>query len=414
MPKNPIVYIKSLIISGLYRKSISLTDTLAYELFGASPTISGPSITPATALRVPAVLSAVVLITGAIGSLPAKVFAVDDNGKRAAKEHPAYRLVHDEANDWTSAGQLRALLTADALLHDHGFALANRVNGRVVEFIRLDPKTVTIKYDDASGEPFYVQQLPNARTRTYPFQDILHISAPLDLSPIKAGREAIALAVVLEACAARLFNSGARPSSVFTNEKNKDSPAGAKEVKNIKAAYRAATASGNFSEPLFLDGGWGHSQQIFSTVDPQFAAMRAEQVVEIGRLFRTPPTMLFDLTHGTLANTEQMGQQFLTLTLRPWLDAWQWAYSRCLLAPEERTAGFYIEFIVDDLLKADFATRATAYAQYRAMGAMTANEVRSGLNLPGIEGGDTLDNPNITPGKPAGQNDNREPGEAAA
>lgn len=63
-----------------------------------------------------------------------------------------------------------------------------------------------------------------------------------------------------------------------------------------------------------------------------------------------------------------------------------------MLTPDERAAGFYIEFVIDDLLTANAATRATTYAQYRSMGAMTANEVRAGLNMPPRDGGDTLDN----------------------
>ena len=414
MPKSPIAYIKSLINSGLDRKSISLTDPLAFELFGASPTISGPSITPASALRVPAVYSAIALITGAIGSLPAKVFVTnEDGGKSTAKGHSAYRLVHDEANDFTSAGQLRAQLTADALLHDHGFAFANRVNGVVQEFIRLDPLSITIRTDPTTGEPVYVQG-QGAAQRIYRFQDILHVSAPLSLSPIKAGREAIALAVVLESCAARLFNSGARPSSVFTNVAGKNSEVGAKEIKQLKAAYRNATSSGGFTEPMFLDGGWQHAQLALTSVDPQFAAMPAEQIVEIARVFSIPPHLLFELSRATWSNAAEMWQTFLTLALRSWLDGWEWAYARCLLTPEERAAGHYIEFVIDDLTTADTATRAETYNKYRAMGVLTANEVRAGLNREPLPGGDTLDNPNITPGKPAGENDNREPGEAAA
>ena len=133
--------------------------------------------------------------------------------------------------------------------------------------------------------------------------------------------------------------------------------------------------------------------------------MRRFQIEDIARAFRVPPHLLFELSRATLNNSEEMGQMFLTFSLRPWLDAWEWALARVVLTPQERTDGFYVEFVVDDLLTANAATRATTYAQYRAMGAMTANEVRSGLNLPPIDGGDTLANPNITPGAPPA-NDN--------
>ncbi len=129
--------------------------------------------------------------------------------------------------------------------------------------------------------------------------------------------------------------------------------------------------------------------------DTQFAENRLEQIREIARVFRIPPTMLFELTRGTWSNAEQMNRQFLTMTLRPWLASWEWAYSRALLTPEERTSA-YVEFITDDLLTVDHATRATAYSQYRAMGALTANEVRAGLNRPPRPDGEGLANPFTT------------------
>jgi len=379
----------------LEQKSIKLVDPQASEIFGYVPTVAGPSITAATALRVPAVHSAIVLISEALGALPAKVFAADDSGKRTTKDHPAYRLVHDEANDWTSAGQLRAALTADALLHDHGFAYANRVNGRVQEFIRLDPRTVTVKAHETTGEPVYEVQ-DGARKRTYPYTEILHISAPLGIAPIKAGREAIALSAVLEQHAGRLFAGGARPSGVLLKDKRAGSGDDGKTIiGNVRKAYKAWMNSGT-GEPLILDDGWTYTSSAMTSTDAQFLENRRFQLEEIARVFRVPPHLLFDLSRATWSNAEEMFQSFLTLTLRSWLDAWEWAYARVLLTPDERAAGYYVEFVVDDLLTANAATRATTYAQYRSMGAMTANEVRAGLNLPSRDGGDILANPYTT------------------
>ncbi|MCO5163543.1 MAG: phage portal protein [Mesorhizobium sp.] len=398
--------LKALFGKGAERKAVTLTDPLAADIFGTMPSIAGPTIGPATAIRVPAVYSAIALVTGAIGSLPAKVFAVDDGGKQAAIHHPAYALVHDWANDWTSAGELRAALTADALLHDAGYAYANRNGeGQVVEFIRLDPLSITAKQDETTGEPFYAQRQSNGRERTFRYQDILRISAPLGISPIKAGKEAIGLASVLERHGAQLFARGARPSAVLSKEGKAGNEGGATVIGRIKAAWRAwqSEASG---DPLFLDDGWVYTPVTMTSTDAQFLENRRFAIEEIARLFRVPPHLLFELSRATWSNAEEMFQSFLTLTLRSWLDEWEAAYARVLLTPEERAAGLYIEFVIDDLLTANAATRATTYAQYRSMGAMTANEVRAGLNMPRMDGGDTLDNPNITPASRTGANDN--------
>lgn len=398
-------------LPGLFRKAdpepttpepVTLTDPLAAWLFGAQPTYSNISVTPKSAMQVPAVASAVTLISDAVGTLPVKLYVRNGKGKEADAAHPAFTLAHDEANDWTSAAELRTQLTRDALLHDNGgFALAVRGgSGNVVEFHRLDPATVEIKTDEASREPFYlVREGRKAIRREY--WDILHIRHD-DGAPINLARNAIALAIDLERHAAKLFSNGARPSGILSTDAK--TPAGLKHIADMwNATFGDPTNTG---KPAILPSGTDYQQTGLSSVDAQFEQMRRFQTEEIARTFRVPPTMLFDLTRGTWSNTEEMGHQFLTYTLRPWLKAWEWAYARVLLTPEERRTRFF-EFITDDLLTVSFAQRAASYGQYRSMGVLTANEVRAGLNLPPLPGGDELQNPYTTSAPPAqADNDN--------
>lgn len=396
-------------LPGFFRKAdpeptpepVTLTDPLASWLFGAQPTHSNVSVTPKSAMMVPAVSSAVELIAEAVGTLPVKLFVRNAKGKDADAAHPAFRLAHDEANDWTSAAELRTQLTHDALLHDRGgFALANRVDGRVVEFIRLDPLTVEPKTDDATGEPFYVVRQGRKNVR-YEYRDVLHIQAFGASAPINRARNAIALAMDLERHAAKLFTNGARPSGILSTDAK--SPAA---LKNIADMWNATFGdTNNTGKPAILPEGTAYQQTGLSSTDAQFEQMRRFQTEEIARAFRVPPTMLFDLTRGTWSNTEEMGNQFLTYTLRPWLDAWEWAYARVLLTSEERTHRFF-EFVTDDLLTVSFAQQAASFGQYRSMGVMTANEVRAARNLPPLPGGDELQNPYTTSAPPQADNDN--------
>lgn len=384
------------------KKSLTLEEVFG-SILGLGPTVAGPSIGAATAMRVPAVASAVQLIGEAVGTLPVKVFKRRSNAKRTADQHPAFKLVHGEANEWTSATEFRTALTRDALLNDNGgFALANRVNGKAVELIRLEPSAVSVKFDDF-GEPSYEVGQGTA-TSTYPFTEILHVRAFGDQAPITRARAAIGLALVLEQHAARLFSQGARPGGVLSTGENM----GGEAIKNVLEAWQLAHGNGNSGRPAILPHGMRWESIALNSVDAQFEEMRRFQTEEIARAFRVPPTMLFDLTRGTWSNTEEMAQQFLTLTLRPWLKAWEWAYERVLLTPEERKTHF-VEFITDDLLTVSHAARAESYAKYRSMGVMTANEVRAGLNLPPTTGGDDLQNPYTST---QAANDNDEPAPA--
>lgn len=370
------------------RKAVTLTDPGAWNLFGGIPTATGIAVSAESAMRVPAVSCAVALIAETVGTLPIKLFESD--GKAQANTHPAYRLMHDAANEWTSAEALRTQLTTDALLRGDGYALVIRTgNGIPAELHRIEPGKVQNKCE-ADGTPFYVISMPVGERR-FEFTDILHIQAFGGVSPIAFGREAIGLAQAYEAHLASHFANGGRPSGIITSPKIVDV-----EAKRKLAASWFQTHNGkNAGGTAILDEGMAYEALSATLADSQFAENRLEQIREIARLFRVPPTMLFELTRGTWSNTEEMSRQFLAITLKPWLATWTWAYSRVLLTPEERTT-HYVEFITDDFMTTNHAARATAYSQYRAMGAMTANEVRAGLNLSPLPEGNSLANPHIT------------------
>jgi HK97 family phage portal protein len=371
-------------------KALSLTDPESFLLFGGVTAATGAVIGPASAMRVPAVACAVSLISETVGTLPVKLF--DRDTRQPAKDHPAYRLAHDEANPWTSAERLRTDLTTDALLHGHGYSLVIAdQNGAPLELMRLDPSAVSPRAD-SDGEPFYLLSTASGQVR-YPFASILHVSAFGGTSPITLGREAIALASAFEGHMGSLFANGGRPSGIIKSPKVLDVAAKRKLADSWFSTHSGRNAGGT----AVLDEAMEYQALSATLADSQFAENRLEQIREIARVFRVPPTMLFELSRGTWSNTEEMARQFLTITLKPWLASWSWAYARALLTPEERKR-FYFEFITDDFLTTDHAARATAYSQYRAMGAMTANEVRGGLNLSPLPEGDALQNPFTTTG----------------
>ena len=370
-------------------KAATLTAPAAFALFGIAPTASGIAVTAASAMRVPAVSCAVGLIAETTANLPFKLYARTD--KSALTDHAAYRLVHDEANPWTSAEDLREQLTTDALLRGHGYAQVIRNgSGDPLELHRLDPDTVTPE-TSADGEPVYRIRHSQGGDRLHGFADILHLSAFGGVSPVVLGREAIGLALASETHLSGFFAAAGRPSGIIRHPGKLD----AEGAKKIAASWFQTHGGTKAGGTAVLDEAMEYQPVTGSHADAQFLENRLEQIREIARVFRVPPALLMELSRATWSNSEQMMRQFLQLTLRPWLVRWQAAYARVLLTPQERR-DLYIEALTDDLLTIDHATRALAYGQFRSMGAMTGNEVRSGLNLPAHPDGDKLDNPHIT------------------
>jgi HK97 family phage portal protein len=366
-------------------------------------TANGVAVNAESAMRVPAVNCAVRTIAETVATLPAKVFKSDGEGKEPDEEHDAYVLVHDDANDWMSAGKVREVITIDAIMWGDGFGYVNKVGGKPKEIIHIPRSNITVEWTDL-GEPKYkIGEEPKRA------DEIIHLQAPsIDgkrgLGLIRSGREAISLAILLERTAANLMRNNSRPGGILSFKGMLKPDA----LKRAGDAWRKAHGGANAGGVAPLDNDGKYQPIAFTSVESQHNEQRIFAIGEIARLTRVPITMLQELSKGTLANTEQQNLQFLQLCLLPWLRAWTDAYRRCLIAKEDRKT-HSVDFIVDDLLRGDSAARAEAYQKYRSSGVMTANDVRRRENLPALPDGNTLSSPFTTAGAPAPANDNNKP-----
>lgn len=370
---------------------------------------NGVAVNAESAMRVPAVNCAVRTIAETVATLPAKVFQTAGQGKEVDENHDAYSLVHDDANGWMSAGKVREVITIDAILWGDGFGWVNKVGGKPKEIIHIQRSDISVEWTEL-GEPKY-----KIGGEAKGADEIIHIQAPsIDgkrgLGLIRSGRDAIALAILLERTAANLMRNNSRPGGILSFKGMLKPDA----LKRAGEAWKKAHGGNNAGGTAPLDNDAKYQPIAFTSVESQHQEQRLFAIGEIARLTRVPITMLQELSKGTMANTEQQNLQFLQLCLLPWLRSWEDAYRRCLVKTEERKKTS-IEFLVDDLLRGDSAARAEAYQKYRSSGVMTANDVRRRENLPEHADGNTLASPFTTAGTPQPANQNIEkPKEAAA
>jgi HK97 family phage portal protein len=369
-------------------------DDFLIDLFGATPSSSGINVTPAKAMTCPPVRCAVQAIAEAIGQLPVHVYRRANGGKERSQVHPAYRLLHDEANDFMSAADFREQLTRDALLHGNGLALINRIDGRPIELIRLDPASVDIEPDDLGSPRYFLRQ--ETQRREIARADILHIKAPSlngisGESPIKQSRETIGLLLAIEAHAARLFKNGARPSGQIVLPKK----AAPDTRKNLIAAWRLAHGGDNSGGTALLDDGAEYKPVSLTSVEAQLIEVWNRAVLDVARVFRVPPALLMDYSRQTWTNAEFGGQQFLTYALARWIKAWEGEIRLKLIGVDERDT-FLAEFLIDDLLRSDIAARAEAYSKLIAARVLNPNEARAMENRAPYAGGNEFLNPNTT------------------
>lgn len=378
----------------LETKSLASPDAALFDLFGATPSAAGVRVTPRVAMTCAPVACAVNAISQAIGQLPVHTYKRGhDNARERAPEHPAYGLLHDEANEWTPSAKFREEITRDALLYPNGgFAEIIRVDeGKPYELIRIDPETTPVTVKQTSDGPAYSVQ-EDGKPRQIDRADIIHIPSPSLSGKGLAhdAREIIGVSLLMERYAARLFSNGARPGSLLI-AKDVKTPEGGKNAKlAFDAQFKGEGSGGN----AIMFGDMIYHQLTLSSVDAQFLELRKFQIEETSRVYRVPPSLIYEMGRATWGNSEEQRQNFLDYTLAHWISAWEGELRLKLFSREERDT-YYAEFMTDAFVRANYAARMEGFSKAIAARIINPNEARAMMNLPPYEGGDEFINPNV-------------------
>lgn len=352
------------------------------EALVGSPTSSGVTITPDSALSITAVYAAVRVIAETLAALPLKVYKDGEDGTRQEfKENTLWRLLHDEPNPAMSSYTFREVMTGNALTHGNGYAEIVRDGaGRPAEMWPLLPENMDIRID--AGELFYVY---DQRVVLKPSQ-VLHIKSYssdgiIGKSPIRLAREALGLTVAAEKMGGDRFSNAAHPGGVLEHP-GKLSEDG---VKNLRKSWeKLHRGAGNSSRVAILEEGMKFHNISIPSDDAQWLETRRFQVAEIARLYRVPPHSLGDLQFATFSNIEAQQLSFYRDTLLPWLARWEQEIKRKLVMADS----VFAEHNVDGLLRGDTEARFSAYKIARDSGILSVNEIRRKENLNPVDGGD--------------------------
>jgi HK97 family phage portal protein len=275
--------------------------------------------------------------------------------------------------------------------------------GRVKGLWPLLSKDMEVKRID--GELVYLYRTIDGGIKIFSSRNILRINgfSPngiTGLNPIQKLKEPIGLGLALEEYGARFFGTGAKPPAVLEHPgtlgtKTKDLLRKAWEEmhQGLSGAHRIA----------ILEEGMKLHEYGVSPEDAQALESRKFQVTEIARIFNMPPHMLKDLERASFNNIEMMSLEFVIYTLRPWLVRFEQAYNTQLFNQKEQKK-YFLEHLVDGLLRGDIKTRHEAYTKGRQWGYLSANDIRELENLNPIEGGDVYLVPlNMIPADQVGQ-----------
>jgi len=359
----------------------SIEAALNARLSGHS-NATGLNVSESSALNFPVVMSCIRILAESVAMLPLIEYRRMGRGKERATDHYLYSLLHDAPNPEMTSFTFRETLQGHLCTYGNAYAeIQWSDSGEVKALWPLAPdkmRGITRK----DGEIWYQYGLPDqyGKDVLIPSVRMLHIpfmgyNGISGYSPISLAREAIALGMAQQEYGERLFGNGARPGGILTV------PAGITMGKDGKKLLRESFETlhkglENQHRVAILEDGITWQQVGYPPEESQFLESRDFQKGEIAAWYRIPGHMVGvkEESH-TYANIESRGIEFVTYTLLPWLRRWESVLTQKLLLPFERES-YFIEFLVEGLMRGDSAARAAFYQAMVNLGVYSQDEVR--------------------------------------
>jgi HK97 family phage portal protein len=354
--------------------------------FGTSlPASSGVTVTQETAMRMSAVYGCVRLLSDSVAGLPLQKFQ-KVNGERQQIPQDAWLMKPNK--EYTRYRFWQETMTG-LLLDGNAFSRLYRTSsGSVAAAWPLWPPSVQVDRDDEGNRRYRVGN------EYFTDWEILHIHGLTlpgqlrGLSPVGdyVAKNAVGLGIAAEDYAAALFANGAMPGGWIEAPSCKTE----EEAKRIKQRWKEQQA--NAHEPAVLSGDWKWHTEAFQPEATQLVQSRGFQVEEICRIYGVPPHMVASVERSTSWGTgiEQQGIQWVTYSLRPWLERIEQTVEPLLLPPigAPKSAAVFCRFNAEGLLRGDLKSRLEAYEVGIRASIYTPNRCLAKEDEPPYEGGD--------------------------
>lgn len=370
-----------------------------------SASYSGERVSVDSALTVPAVFACDRVLNNSTGAIPLVVYRrlPGNKGKERAVEHSMYRLLHDGISRHETSMDWRALMQHSLNFRGNsytqitewgsdGFPRAMR-SLNTDQMVKIEPVTDRTRKMEVLR---YTYREDDGYQQIIPSDDILHLKGQprnrhFGMSPIQAQRELFGRAQAIDKSSSSFFRNAMRPSVVVKRPKDAPKWSDAGQAR-FKAEMRATLqGSENSGQVPVLEEGMELQKFSLTPEEAQWLETSGYTLERVCGIFGVPPHMVAHLLRATFSNIEHQAIDFVTHGMMPILVRWEQRLNAMFFAGDPE---YFVEFIVDGLMRSDSESRGNYINQLVMNGTMTRNEARSILNLNWLQGLDEPLQPN--------------------
>jgi HK97 family phage portal protein len=366
-------------------RALALPSPVVRALIAEGPTESGATISPETALTVPAVFACIQVLSQDLARTPIRLRQkTGPDTFIDAVDHPLFEILSVLSNPEQTAYMVKHFLQWQLLLYGRAFAEIVRVDGRVEALWPLESSAMKVDRDALRRKRWTYSGAGQQYVWTF------DSSAPpiLELvseTPITRCRELLGTALAMQQYLAKFFLNGARPAGILqTDGKVSDDT-----VIRLRD-YWAANYGGskNAHKVPVLDSGLKFEPISMSNDDAQMTETLRALNEQIAGAFRVPIWKIGDLSKANYSNMESGELAYVTGALDPLFELWEEALRRDLLTSRQFNL-YTIQFDRQALVRNDIKSLNASLQSGIQNGFLSQNEARKAIGLNPIDGGDT-------------------------
>lgn len=370
---------------------VKLTNGIISQIlgFGGVKNMTPITVSPGTAMSVPAYFSAVSFLSGTVAGLPLHTFETTvGKGTRKRSTKPISRVIGSAVNPGLTSFEWRRIMMSHVLRHERHVSYIERdARGQVVNLFPLAPGSFTVKGHAYAKE--YHTKDARGKDVAYKPEEVIdivfnHADDMLNATgTLQGATNALGLFLAATKYGAKVFDNGGLPPLVVSGP-FASVGAGERAADDIPRALAERERSG--SQALALPAGHELKTLGLNAEEMQLTDLKRFCVEEIARVFSLPPVFLQDLANGVRSDSEQQDLHFVKHTLRRWTEQIEAELNLKLFGRDNKKMS--VEFNLDGILRGDFKTRMEGFAKAVASGLITPNEARALDNREPVEGGD--------------------------
>lgn len=357
-------------------------------------------------------------ITGNVGTLPLNLMrSLPDGGAEKAKDHFAYPLLRSKPNNYQTPFVWKQTMIGEAIRWGNGRSFIHRPPGGQSELIPLRPDaTVSAlvhgeklhftmpKHDDRLTLFEDMQKNPN-NLIVLDDADVLHIQGYGDgvegISLFSVARTSLGISLAGDERANKQATKGFLGRLMFEAPVNSPQFRNQADADEFLKSARDEHSNNKGGEELgLLRGGMTANVLNMSNTDAQFLQGRQYQREEAS-LWLGLESQLFGDTAISYNSEEQRQLAYLKNCLSNWLTRTEQECDIKLLTPTERETLFF-RFNVAALLRTDTQTTMATLSTGITARIFSPNDARAKLDENPYDGGDSYENPAISPGPTGG------------